>query len=89
MSDTERAYAAADAWRALAEAAQDAWADAGSAASALISNNGGATVDAFELKWRALSSSTSPVSLPRLVQRCTDLAESCERYAARLGTTVN
>ena len=64
MSDTERAYAAADAWRALAEAAQDAWADVGSAASALISNNGGATVDAFELKWRALSSSTSPVSLP-------------------------
>lgn len=89
MSDTERAYAAADAWRALAEAAQDAWADAGGTANALIVNNSGATVDAFEVKWQALSSSTSPTSLPRLVQRCTDLAESCERYAARLGTAID
>ena len=88
MSDAERAYAAADAWRALAESAQDAWADAGGTASALTSNNSGAVVEAFEQKWRALSSSNSAASLSRLVQRCSELAESCERYAERLGTST-
>lgn len=88
MSDAERAYAAADAWRALADAAQDAWADAGGMASALISNNRGAAVEAFELQWRALADSTSGSSLARLVQRCSELAETCDHYAVRLGTTV-
>jgi uncharacterized protein YciW len=86
MSSAERAYAAADAWRALADAAQDAWAKAGGIAGALTANNSGAAVDAFEQKWKELSSDASGCSLARLVQRCTSLAESCEHYAVRLGT---
>jgi hypothetical protein len=84
----ERAYAAADAWRAMADAAQDAWAEAGSVASALTSNNSGAAVSAFEQRWRDLANAASQDSLPRLVERCNELAESCENYAVRLGTTM-
>ena len=83
MSAVERAYAAADAWRALAEAAQDALAEAGSAANALTSNNRGAAVEAFERTWRALADPAFGGSLPRLVHECALLAERCEQYAVR------
>jgi hypothetical protein len=88
MSATERAHAAADAWRAMAEAAHDAWAQARSVATALTSNNSGPVVDAFERRWSALGDASCRDSLPRLVERCADLAEICERYAVRLGTPV-
>jgi hypothetical protein len=88
MSAAERAYAAADAWREMAEAAHDAWAEAGSVAKALTSNNSGPSVEAFERRWRELGDAASRNSLPRLAERCTELAESCEHYAVRLGTTV-
>jgi hypothetical protein len=88
VSASERAYAAADAWRDLAEAAHDAWAEARGAATALTSNNSGPTVDAFERKWRDLGEAASRNSLPRLAVLCAELAETCEQYAARLGTSV-
>lgn len=84
MSASERAYAAADAWRALSNAAEEALAGSRSAADALTSNNSGAAVDAFAGKWRALGGSNGP--LPRLVEQCAELAERCEQYAARLAT---
>ncbi|MBR7827530.1 hypothetical protein KDK95_14525 [Actinospica sp. MGRD01-02] len=86
MSAAERAYASADAWRALAEAAKDAWAGTASTADSLIANNSGAAIDAFEERWREVSSTASPRSLPLLVDRCVKLAETCEKYAVRLGT---
>jgi hypothetical protein len=88
MSAAERAYAAADAWRAMADAAHDAWAEVGSVARSLTSNNSGPSVDAFERKWHELGDTASRNSLPRLAERCTELADSCEQYAVRLGTTV-
>jgi hypothetical protein len=80
----ESAYAAADAWRRLAGAAQDALADAGGAAGALTSNNSGAAVDAFERRWREAADPGCGGPLPRLVSECLGLAERCERYAAEL-----
>lgn len=79
---TERAYAAADAWRRLADAARDALADAGAVAQALTSNNSGAAVDAFERRWREAADPGFGGPLPRLVRECAGLAERCERYAA-------
>ncbi|HET9170751.1 MAG TPA: hypothetical protein VFN97_15045 [Actinospica sp.] len=87
-ADTERAYAAADTWRAMAEAAHDAWAEARGVATALTANNSGPTVDAFETRWRSLGDASSRDSLPRLVARCAELAQACEQYAVRLGTSV-
>ena len=87
-ADSDRAYAAADAWRTLAEAAHDAWAEAQGVASALTSNNSGPTVDAFEQTWRQVGDASARDSLPRLVARCAELAETCEQYAARLATSV-
>ena len=84
MSASERAYAAADAWRALSSAAEDALAGTRSAADALAANNSGAAVHAFEQKWLAVAGSNGP--LPRLVEECAALAERCEQYAARLAT---
>lgn len=84
MSGAERAYAAADALRRLAEAAQDALAEAGAAADALTSNNSGAAVDAFERRWREAADPGFGGPLPRLVDGCHALAERCERYAAGL-----
>ena len=78
----ERAYAAADAWRRLADAARDALAGAGAAADALTSNNSGAAVDAFERRWREAADPGLGGPLPRLVGECVALAERCERYAA-------
>lgn len=83
----ERAYAAADAWRRLAGAAQDALADAGAAAGALTSNNSGAAVDAFARSWREAADLGFGGPLPRLVRECLGLAERCERYAAELVVT--
>ena len=88
MSAAERAYAAADAWRAMAEAAHDAWAEARGVATALTTNNTGPTVDAFALGWQSLGDASSRESLPRLVGLCAELAERCEQYAVRLGTPV-
>jgi len=88
VSAVERAYAAADAWRALADAAQDALADARGAADALTSNNSGAAVEAFEQKWRQVADPAADGPLPRLARDCVLLAERCEQYAARLATLV-
>jgi hypothetical protein len=79
---TERAYAAADAWRRLADAARDALADAGAAADSLASNNSGAAVDAFERRWREAADPGFGGPLPRFIGECVALAERCERYAA-------
>ena len=87
MSAAERAYAAADAWRRLAGAAQDALADAGAAAGALTSNNSGAAVDAFERRWREAADPGFGGPLPRLIRECHRLAERCEGYAAELVAT--
>jgi len=84
----ERAYAAADAWRALADAAQDALAGAGGAAGALTSNNAGAAIDAFERRWREAADPGFGGPLPRLVGQCLGLAERCERYAAELAAAA-
>ena len=84
MSAAERAYAAADAWLRLAEAAQDALAEAGAAAGALTSNNAGAAVDAFERRWREAADPGCGGPLPRLADECRTLAERCERYATGL-----
>lgn len=85
MNAVERAYTAADAWRALAEAAQDALAAAGSAAAALTANNSGAAVDVFDRRWRALTARGEPDGpLPRLVDSCRALAGRCDEYAERL-----
>jgi hypothetical protein len=86
VSATERAYAAADAWRALADAAHDASAEARGAADALIANNSGAAVDAFAQRWREVADPGCGGSLPRLARACTLLAERCENYAAHLAT---
>ena len=80
----ENAYAAADAWRRLASAAQDALADAGGAAGALVSNNSGGAVDAFERRWREAADPGCGGPLPRLVRECLGIAERCEGYAAEI-----
>ena len=86
MSATERAYAAADAWRALAEAAQDALADADRTARSLTANNRGSAVDAFADVWSAQADPGRGGPLPRLVRECEQLVERCEQYAARLAS---
>jgi uncharacterized protein YukE len=89
VSAAERAYAAADEWRALAEAAQDALADAGRTAAALIANNSGAAVDAFDEAWLDLAAAERDGALPRLVEVCRELAHRCDEYAARLSVTAH
>ena len=86
MSASERAYAAADTWRALAEAAMDTLTGAGRTAQALTANNAGEAVDAFDRGWRALAEREGDGALPRLVDVCLDLACRCDEYAARLST---
>ena len=86
MSAAERAYAAADSWRALAEAAQDALADADRTARSLTANNSGGAVDAFADAWSAHADPARGGPLPRLVRECEQLVERCERYAARLAS---
>jgi hypothetical protein len=84
VSAAQRAYAAADEWRALAEAVQDASAQAGRSAAALIANNSGATLDAFAEAWRELTAVQRGGALPGLVELCHALARRCDEYAARL-----
>jgi hypothetical protein len=86
VSAAENAYAAADTWRDLAEAALDALAEAGRVAQPLMLNNSGAAIDAFEQAWHAVSAPECDGALPRLVDACRDLAERCDEYAARLST---
>ena len=86
MSPAERAYAAADAWRRLAESVQDALVGAGAAADAVTSNNSGFAVDALERRWREAADPGLGGPLPRLVRECRALAERCELYAAELGS---
>ena len=88
MSAVERAYAAADAWRALADAAYDALAEARGAADALTANNSGAAVDAFVQRWREAADPARGGALPRLARECTLLAERCERYAVELAAAA-
>lgn len=88
MSAAERAYAAADAWRALAEAAQDALAETDRTAGALIANNSSAAVDAFERAWRDLAAPGFDAPLPRLVRACHKLAQQCDEYAEGLSVTA-
>ena len=84
MSAVERAYAAADAWRRLADAAEDTMAGARSVADALTANNSGAAIDAFERRWRQAADPGCAGPLPRLVRECLLLAERCDQYAVAL-----
>lgn len=77
MSTAEHAFATADSWRALAEAAQDALALAGGAVESLRSNNSGAAVDLLVEHWQALARPPHG-ALPELVEVCQRLAELCE-----------
>jgi hypothetical protein len=88
VSAVERAYATADAWRRLADAAHDALAGARGAADALTANNSGATVDAFAHRWHEVADPARGGALPRLARECTLLAERCERYAAELASAA-
>lgn len=84
MSPAERAQAAADAWRRLAEAAQEALAEVNTAADALAGNRTGAAVDGFDLSWRTLADPHLDGPLPGLVSACRRLAVQCDDYAERL-----
>lgn len=83
MTAAEHAFAAADSWRALAEAALDAQAVAGGAVAAVRGNNSGEAVEALERRWRALAD-PSHGALPELVELCGRLAELCEHHG-RIG----
>lgn len=77
MSAAEHAFATADSWRSLAEAALDALAVAGGAVESVRANNSGEAVDALVRRWRALADPPhSP--LPELVDLCRRLTVLCE-----------
>ena len=77
MTAAEHAFATADSWRALAEAALDAQALAGGAVEAVRVNNSGEAVDALVRRWRALLDPPH-AALTELVELCRELAELCE-----------
>ena len=84
MTAAEHAFAAADSWRSLAEAALDAEALAGGAVDAVRANNSGAAVDGLVRRWRALADPPHS-ALPELVDLCRRLAVLCEHDGRRGG----
>lgn len=87
-ADSGKAREAAQAWSALAQAANDAMSLGGSAAATLSAHNTGAAMDAFGTYWAGIGgpygvcvAGTPHSMLPVLADACDALSSACEQFA--------
>ena len=80
-ADTDKVRQAADAWRAIASAAEDAATAGNNIKNSITENNSGPAISAFAQLWDALGGKSDTADLPLLVKACGLLATACDQFA--------
>lgn len=86
-ADSGKARQAAQAWKAIAAAAQEALDHGNNTADPLCQNNSGPAITAFAQYWDMLGGKTDSAGLPTLIKVCNNLADACDKFADAVDET--